>query len=248
MNPENPEDRAHRLLELIGEHRESIRACLNDEQHELLVTRVRALADAPEGVMAIRRALRGVEFALRPLPLEHPVRLAVDTGVRLTEGAAGAHTAVQARELLVRLTEPAPGPAATPDPHPDQDAGRNTADVTTDVIVATVQRRLLAAPSLSPQEVRARCADDPPPELIRLDDPVRGDRYPAFQFTGRAGGPIAVVRQVNRLLLADVDPWGAADWWLSGNLWLGGPPASLLGEVPDEVLSGAARALVEGDR
>lgn len=50
------------------------------------------------------------------------------------------------------------------------------------------------------------------------------------------------------MLLADADPWGAADWWLSGNAWLGGgPPAALLGIRPDRELVGAAVALVEGD-
>ncbi|MCC3767463.1 hypothetical protein [Streptomyces sp. UNOC14_S4] len=133
-----------------------------------------------------------------------------------------------------RLTEP----MAVPEPDPVAAA-----------IVATVQRRLLRAPSLSAEEARDRCAGGPPPrELIRLDDPVRGTRYPAFQFAlGPGGAPIPVVRQVNRTLLAHIDPWGAADWWLSGNTWLGGPPVSFLGVLPDEALAGVARALVDGD-
>ncbi|WP_344031565.1 hypothetical protein [Streptomyces luteireticuli] len=52
---------------------------------------------------------------------------------------------------------------------------------------------------------------------------------------------------MNQLLLAHVDPWGAADWWLSGNAWLGGPPVSFLGVLPDEALAGVARALVDGE-
>ncbi|MGN5376548.1 hypothetical protein ACQ4WX_00180 [Streptomyces lasalocidi] len=55
------------------------------------------------------------------------------------------------------------------------------------------------------------------------------------------------MRTVNRLLLAQEDPWGAADWWLSGNLWLGGRPAALLGRLPDDLLVGAASAMLEGD-
>lgn len=86
-----------------------------------------------------------------------------------------------------------------------------------------------------------------PPELIRFADPRGGERYPEFQFPEGCGSPYEVVIQVNRLLLADIDPWGAAAWWLSGNTWLGGTPAALLGRLPDRELVGAAAALVEGD-
>lgn len=225
MNPEE------QLLRLVGEHWESIQERLDDEQLDLLLTRLRELADAPDVTRVVRRALQGVRLALLALPLDHPVRLALDT-TRLVGTTPGPAAVLRARGVLVGIADPVSAP--------------DTAQ-----IIAGVRRRLLAAPSFSDRAVRARCAQDaPPPELIRLDDPVLGARYPAFQFEGGAGGtggPIDVVRQVNRLLLADVDPWGAADWWLSGNAWLGGPPASLIGELPDEALSGAARALVEGD-
>lgn len=222
MNPTKP------LLPLVAEHWESIRTVLSADERDLLLTRMRALAETSNDTRAVRRALQGVRLALLALPLDHPVRLALDT-TRLTTATADPATAVQAREVLVRITTLSTG-----------------AD--THTIIAGVQRRLLAAPSLSPGEVRARCVDEPPAaELIGLDHPVHGIRYPAFQFTGTTGGPLAVVRRVNALLLADIDPWGAADWWLSGNTWLGAPPASLIGELPDEALAGAARALVEGD-
>ncbi|MER7654059.1 hypothetical protein ABTY64_00970, partial [Streptomyces albidoflavus] len=84
-------------------------------------------------------------------------------------------------------------------------------------------------------------------DRIRLPDPVGGDRYPEFQFPEGGGSPHEVVLEINRLLLADLDPWGAAAWWLSGNTWLGGAPASLLGQLPDAQLVAAATALVEGD-
>ncbi|WP_420882484.1 hypothetical protein [Streptomyces barkulensis] len=107
---------------------------------------------------------------------------------------------------------------------------------------------LLRAPALSADEARARCAGAaPPPELIRLPDPELGDRYPRFQFAADGGTPHEVVLEVNRLLLADIDPWGAAAWWLSANTWLDGTPAALLGRLPDRRLVEAAAALVEGD-
>ncbi|MET9037712.1 hypothetical protein [Streptomyces mirabilis] len=225
MNPE-------RLLGLVGEHRDSIREALDGEQYALLLARLGALVEAEEAdLKAVRRALQGVRLVLVPLPLDHPVRMALDS-VRLAGPAIGPATMAHARALLVRLSEPPPVPE-------------------TAAIIRAVQARLLAEPALNRPVVHARChssgLDEPPPELIRLDDVERGDRYPAFQFAGAAGGPIPVVLRVNRILLAGIDPWGAADWWLSGNVWLGGKPAALLGELPDEQLVGAATALVEGD-
>ncbi|MEV8354137.1 hypothetical protein ACFVTT_08265 [Streptomyces niveus] len=223
----NPED----LLTLIRTHWPDIRSALDDEQRDVVLTRLQVLAAAPAEAWAIRRAAQGVKLALLDhLPPDHSVRSALD-GPRLAEPPWEARAvAERARELQAWLTAAAP-PAHT--------AG----------ILADARRRLLAEPSLSPEEVRARCADgaEGTTGLIHLDDPVRGPRYPAFQFTGREGGPLPVVCSVNRLLLADEDPWGAADWWLSGNLWLGGAPAALLGRLPDDLLVGAASAMLEGD-
>ncbi|MFE4368929.1 hypothetical protein ACFRMN_11930 [Streptomyces sp. NPDC056835] len=223
MNPEE-------LLDLIGEHRDSVREKLDDEQHELLLARVRALADtARDDNKAVRKALQGVRLALLPLPFDHPVQLAMDS-FRLAGPPVGPPVVTGARELLTRLV------------------GRPSISPDTALIVAAVRRRLLRTPSLSAEEARARFAGAAPPlELIRLADPERGDRYPDFQFPADDGTPHGVVLQVNRILLADIDPWGAADWWLSSNTWLGGPPASLLGALPDQQLVGAASALVEGD-
>ncbi|MFI5769832.1 hypothetical protein ACIA74_14980 [Streptomyces sp. NPDC051658] len=227
MNPEQ-------FLDLVGEHWDSIRESLDDEQYTLLLARLGVLAEtAEEDHKSVLRAVKGVKLALIPLPFDHPVQLALDS-VRYA-GAATVPTAAVAgaRSLLVRISEPRPAPG--------------TAD-----IIRAVQARLLAEPALDHPVVDARCQsaglDEPPPELIRLDDTEHGDRYPSFQFAGAAGGPIPVVLRVNRILLSDTDPWGAADWWLSGNVWLGGKPASLLGELPEEQLVGAATALVEGDR
>ncbi|MFE1880088.1 hypothetical protein [Streptomyces diastatochromogenes] len=217
------------LLALIGEHQDTVREALDDEEYATLLTRLEALAatDADDS-KAVRRAVQGVRLALLPLPLNHPVYRALDSLRRVA--APPEPTAVAgARELLALLMalpsapEPAYGPASEED------------------------RLLLGAPALSADEARVRCGGAPPPELIRLRDPRDGDRYPEFQFTEGSGTPREVVLEVNRLLLADIDPWGAAAWWLSGNTWLGGTPASLLGRVPDHRLVGAATALVEGD-
>ncbi|MEU8031215.1 hypothetical protein AB0C13_21670 [Streptomyces sp. NPDC049099] len=229
MNP--GEDSGPRVLGLIDEHLDSIRAQLTDEQYQLLLTRLRALADTlPEDSRAVRRAFQGVRLCLVPLPFDHPVRQALDSVRLVATAAAGPPVVLRTRDLLARLT-------AVPAPPPD-----------TAAVVAAVERRLLQAPAFSAAELRARYgASPPPPELIRLVDPQLGDCYPEFQFPPGGGTPYEVVLEVNRVLLADADPWGAADWWLSDNAWLGGPPASLLGVLPDRELVDAAVALVEGD-
>ncbi|MCB5164128.1 hypothetical protein LG634_04665 [Streptomyces bambusae] len=224
---------AERKLErLIAEHRESIRECLEADQYALLLERLRALASAPAGPRERRRALQGVRLALLPLPLDHPVRLAFES-VRGAAVLDDPSDVLDARLLLTLLEEvPAAGPVA-----PE-----------TAALLAQARQWLLGAPALSAAQARLRCGGKlPVHELIALDDPELGARYPSFQFHAEGPGVPAVVREVNRVLMAEVDPWGAAHWWLSGNGWLGGTPAELLGTVPDEQLSGAARALVEGE-
>ncbi|MFE9068545.1 hypothetical protein [Streptomyces violaceusniger] len=225
-------DSGTRLLVLIAEHIDSIRAELTDEQYQLLLTHLRVLADTPPNdSRAVRRAFHALRLCLVSLPYGHPVREALDS-VRLVGMAhAGPPVLLRARDLLVRLT-------AEPPPRPD-----------TTAIIAAAERRLRQAPALSAADVHARYdGSAPPPELIRFAGADLGDRYPEFQFQPGGGAPYEVVLEVNRVLLADADPWGAADWWLSGNTWLGGgPPAALLGVRPDRELVGAAVALVEGD-
>jgi hypothetical protein len=47
------------------------------------------------------------------------------------------------------------------------------------------------------------------------------------------------------MLGAETDPLGVADWWLGVNPWLDGRPSDLIGDVPDEILLRAARAVTE---
>ncbi|MBB5121295.1 hypothetical protein AF335_18205 [Streptomyces eurocidicus] len=266
MNEEGRGPSAEPLLALIGEHRESIRAALDDAQHALLLTRLSALTEAPpDSDMAVRRALQGVRLALRPLPFDHPVRAALD-GVRLATAPPGPTTVTDALALVGLLTAaaPHPGPMTTGLPEPGlMQAGvpepalmpgsvpepglMPAAPPSTPFRDGRAPDPLLREPALSAAEVAARCGGAPPPELIRLPDPPNSDRYPEFQFPPGGGTPHPVVLQVNRLLLADIDPRGAASWWLGGNSWLGGTPASLLGRLPDHELVCAVTALVEGE-
>lgn len=110
---------------------------------------------------------------------------------------------------------------------------------------STPRERILRAPRTSAFVLRARGADPELPGLIRLHREDGGMDLPDFQFD-RQGRPWDVVMGVNRLLDAEHDPWGVADWWLSGNPWLGDRPATLLGSVDDDDLLAAAAAVVEG--
>lgn len=252
MNPQE-------LLALLRQHWDDIRSALDQPQHELLVARLNALAAAEGDELATRKALQGVKLALLPLPVRHPVRMALASSTRLVATSDARPVATHARELLAWLADgDAPSVAMTVSDGPsDSDIDASAPD--TAEIIATVQRRLLAAPALSSAELSARGVGErgvgerggePGPAgagLIQLVDTAGEVRYPAFQFAGDGHGPLPVVERINRLLLAEQDPWGAADWWLAGNSWLGGTPAALLGLVSDELLTAAALALVEGD-
>ncbi|MFF4098835.1 hypothetical protein [Streptomyces sp. NPDC001903] len=115
-------------------------------------------------------------------------------------------------------------------------------------VLGEVRDRLLAAPALGDAEVLEGGSDPYAPHLIRLPSSGGLVRLPAFQFT--AGGRVRpVVREVNLLLGAAADPWGAADWWLSPNAWLDGcaAPISLLDTPDEQRLAGTAAFLAEGE-
>ncbi|MBL1108706.1 hypothetical protein JK361_29670 [Streptomyces sp. 5-8] len=266
---------AGRLLALIGEHRDTIRQSLDDTQYAVLLTRLTALAEAaPDDDRAVRKALQAVRQALLSLPHEHPVRRELSSSrLAVTLPPPGPATVAGAKELMAwfRLPSPPRAPAHGPgsDGHPlpgepVHGSGSDRHPLPGEPVhgsgsdrhplpgepahgPGSDRYRLLGEPALSADEARARCGGAPPPELIRLRDPRDGDRYPRFQFEPAGGTPHGVVLEVNRLLLADIDPWGAAAWWFSGNTWLGGTPASLLGRLPDHRLVGAARELAEGE-
>lgn len=113
-------------------------------------------------------------------------------------------------------------------------------------VLGPVRERLLAAPALDAATVRRRGGDPDAPELIRLTGTGGRARLPRFQFS-EGTLPWLVVLEVNAVLVADRDPWGAADWWLSQNAWLGTRPARLLGAGRDQQLADTARFLMEED-
>ncbi|WP_255953744.1 hypothetical protein [Streptomyces odontomachi] len=110
--------------------------------------------------------------------------------------------------------------------------------------LGAIRDRLLAEPAARPEAVRARGQDPCRSDLIRLPGPGGRQHVPLFQFDDDLR-PRPVVLDVNRLLGADQDPWGVADWWLSANAWLGVAPARLLGAGQDGRLLDTARLLKE---
>ncbi|GAA2253965.1 hypothetical protein GCM10010415_12690 [Streptomyces atrovirens] len=113
-------------------------------------------------------------------------------------------------------------------------------------VLGPVRERLLAEPALDPDTVERRGGSPYSPDLIRLRGAGGRLRLPSFQFSEDAL-PWLTVLEVNALLDADHDPWGAADWWLSANAWLGTSPARLLGTGRDRQLVETARFLMESD-
>jgi hypothetical protein len=187
--------------------------------------------------------IRITQLLVKELPPDHPVRRALSKGY-LFSGAQAGWPALR-QDLLAVAGVAAQTPAAGADNGDDDYPGPGTGgEETPEGILAEVTDRLLSAPALTEDEVRMRGADPADPGLIRLDRREGGGQWPRFQFAGD-GGPPPIVRTVNTMLGAETDPLGVADWWLGVNAWLDGRPSDLIGDVPDELLLRAARAVTE---
>jgi hypothetical protein len=210
---------------------------LTAEDVGLVHQTARLTAAAAAGTGDVREAraamLRLSTVLYDRLPAGHPVSIAI-SGATLFDRPASSDTrlrdaaaALDAIRALSPLTQPDEGGGPPPT------VGQGESDEVAD--------RLLAAPALTGRQVRDGGADPGEPGLIRLDRPDGRQQIPAFQFS-QAGKPIAVVLTINRLLDADDDPFGVADWWLGRNAWLDAVPADLIGQVDDGLLVRAARA------
>ena len=80
--------------------------------------------------------------------------------------------------------------------------------------------------------------------LLRLpfDDTDNNGLYPKFQFEHTYGRVYRTVPEVNKLLRAAEDPWGAASWWFTENRRTGARPADLVGTDHDHDLLEIAKA------
>jgi hypothetical protein len=203
----------------LEEHWDDVIARLGEARSEQL----RDLIGGMAGPDRRRVVTRIAGLFVEGLPPEHPVRRALTGGTLYAPAAmdwAAITEALRGRAEGLLLGEQRPGEA----------------------ILRSVAERLLRAPALTEDEVGRRGADPADPGLIRLDRADGGQQWPAFQFAPD-GRPLPVVREVNKLLEAAAYPLGAADWWLSRNGWLGEQPCLLIGDVPDDHLIQAARAI-----
>ncbi|OPF74686.1 hypothetical protein VT50_0226435 [Streptomyces antioxidans] len=218
------------LLELLRRHLPEIRASLTAAQFSGFQDSVLRLRAAGDDARAVRGAVRQVRLALLPLPRGMELRRRLD---QFRSGGTAPSAVLPDTDRLaelIRLLDSVDWPTLDP-----ESAG----------IARAVRERLLTAPARGPEQLTGPAAEDPTGSgLIRLSDPERGDRYPEFQFDPDTGEPRPVVQRINRMLLSDQDPWGAADWWLGGNTWLRDAPAALVGRVPDARLTEAAAALI----
>jgi hypothetical protein len=256
------------LLALLVRHREELRQWLDDEQYEHFLTALRMLREAGTDPERVAMATMAVVRSLWPVPdgagelarlLRSDVRGVAEAAVVPSEeavlAALEALYAAPAAQVGERGGPPPPAPESEPERAPECAPGSSSGAVPPDeaadpvaAVLAAARRRLLAAPSRAAAPAGSPAAGEGPADVIVLADPEDGPRSPEFQFDPETGRPREIVVRINRILLADRDPWGAADWWLGGNSWLGGAPAALLGRVPDDRLADAALALVEEDR
>jgi hypothetical protein len=221
------------ILRVVADHWDSVEGLLDDQaadRFRLLIRRICAVdvaaSDRDDAVDEL------VDLLLRKLPADHAVQQAIanEAGFRSVATQEYVQAEASAEEPVLaelrRLLD---------------DENRNSPDA----ILRDAAARLLAAPAWSAAELRGRGGNPDQAHLISLDGPD-GWRLPVFQFDSRAQ-PIPVVLDINALLDASADPWGAADWWIGLNAWLGRTPAESLGRVADQVLLDAARATAEGD-
>ncbi|MFJ4091059.1 hypothetical protein ACIPYS_05700 [Kitasatospora sp. NPDC089913] len=224
------------VLDVLREHWDEVREYLDESARAAVV----ALLDAPSADPE-RTARRIVRLVLAALPDGHPVRAALDDSVRYSRAvrveSANRDAVLQVLGLVRgRADGGRQADAGRPGmpPEPEADALPGPPDDADDW--------LLAADSVSAADYRSGGHDPADPDLIRLTDRQGTVRLPSFQFDGASGRPLPVVVAVNRLLDADDDPWGVADWWLGANAWLDAVPARLLGTPGEHGLLAAARA------
>lgn len=209
------------VVTALAEHWDDVIGRLAEPDRRLLRDQVATLTSGADEDARTEALLVVVDLLLPVLPDGHPVERALSDGNR-SVGAVADPELLPALDLLrMRLLSAAPEPP--PDPESPAQAW------------AGARRRLLAAPSVSARELALRGGDPDRPGLIRLDGDDGTLRLPAFQFD-RAGDPVPVVLRVNRILDAEDDPWGVADWWLCPHAWLGAAPADLLAVTAAAVL------------
>lgn len=220
-----------RALGALAEHWNDIAERLGSAGVADLQARVEGLAAAAIPAISIEKAMDLTDFLATRLPRDHPFR-----------------TALAAKELRF----------ATPLQHEPERLATflNLADTLRDrvtpddvpsaeLVTRMAAQWLLEADSFDAETVRGFGIDPSDQDLVRLPSGDGSEQWPAFQFDGRGAVP-DIVRAINKLLWANEDPWGVADWWLGENAFLDGIPAHLVGRIDDDrLINAAARELAE---
>jgi len=204
------------MIDALARDWDSVIAECDDNTRLDLRKLVIELADAPDDDTRNRMSQAIAALLFATLPAQHPV---VRLGNRLATARSSPLSLRQLSSMVrMRVVEQAPWSA---------------------------RDRILSADWENARTLRDRGVDPDLPELIRLTRTDGSFAVPSFQFT-EDGRPRDVVLRINQLLRAHDDPWGVADWWLSGNIWLHEVPIALLGGPGEERLMDAATAAVEG--
>ena len=211
----------YQALDLLVSEWDGIRPELSDDTLAELGELVTRLATEPVPDYAVEFVEQIALLIRTSLPVDHPFRGAL-RGSEKRWSPSVTHNVGELTALLV-TSEALLGRVVPDHPLPTSEDVRQGASAW-----------LLAEKAFSAMEIRERGQDPEDPER---EDGIR--QWPAFQFD-RNGRPLALVRQVNQILDVTDDPWGVADWWLGGNVWLRGVPANLIGQVDDQALVDAA--------
>lgn len=243
----DPDQLGDPVLRAVGEYWDEIQRYADPGQREQLVALIDATAQADAD--EVRAALD--DLLLDILPPAHPLSQLVGSSP-MYDGGLSARPDAELADELRRLgrrvlaagkpAEPAASPGVSSAGAPAVSATAGTRQPGGD-FDRQVQDRLLALPALSAEDPRSQTVGASP-GLIRLPRPDGSSQLPAFQF-GPSGAPWPVVREINELLDAAGDPWGAACWWADPHERLDAAPADLLGRGDDDLLRLAAKTVGE---
>lgn len=216
----------YRAIDLLSSEWDAVRAQLGADTLAELVDLVAQLGVAAVPDTAVEIIEQIAVLLSGSLPVEHPFREAL----RAPENRWSQGSTQDVGELttLLNISEALLGQVVPDHRLPTMEEVRRGAS-----------EWLLAEHAFSEAEVRERGQNPEDPALIQLDREDGMRQWPAFQF-GHTGQPLELVRRINQILDAPDDPWGAADWWLGGHVWLAGVPAQLIGQVDDQDLIDAA--------
>jgi hypothetical protein len=220
-----------RALRALAEHWDDIVRRLDQLDAAELQVRVGDLTTASIPAMSVEKAMDLTDFLATRLPRDHPFREALAAN-ELRFATPMQHEPERLATFL-NLADTLRG-RVTPDDVPSAER-----------VMRMASLWLLEADSFGVETVRGFGRDPLDADLIRLPREDGTEQWPAFQFDQRGAVP-DIVRAINKMLRANEDPWGVADWWLGDNAWLDAVPARLVGRTDDDrLINAAARELAE---